>query len=151
MGSGITWGTTVATTPRHDGHGTPRGASRTPATTATGANDGLPDATVPGNHYFTYPTCTCVQVCSMSVCVNIYIYIYIYICRLTYECFAFYIPFASCPCYVQKQFRRYRHWLVNVARGNSIRYQKDIEGMCRRTSRARYICIYIVGDLGETS
>lgn len=50
-------GTTVTTTPRHDGHGTPRGASRTPATTATGTNDGLPDATVPGNHYFIYLAC----------------------------------------------------------------------------------------------
>lgn len=61
--------------------------------------------------------------------------------------FRFLHTFASCPlCYIQKQFHWYRYWLVNVARGNSIQYQKDIEGMCRQKS-AHSIYVYIVGDL----
>lgn len=151
MGSGITRGTTVTATPRHNSHGTPRGASRAPATTATGTNDGLPDATVPGNHYFIYLTSVYsrVQVCALRVCAT-------FRSRRSVIFFAFLHTSASCaspPLYVQRQFRRCRYWLVNVARGNSIRYQKDIESMCRqKSSRSIYICVlymYIVGDLRE--
>lgn len=48
--------------------------------------------------------------------------------------FRFLRTFASCPCYVQKQFRQCRYWLVNVARGNSIRHQKKIGSMCWQKS-----------------
>lgn len=74
--------------------------------------------------------CKCaILVCVMFVASNVGVFRFLHI-------------FASCPCYVQKQFRRCRYWLVNVARGNSIRYQKDIEGMCRQKS-ARNIYVYI--------
>lgn len=62
--------------------------------------------------------------------------------------FRFLHTFASCPCYVQKQFRRCRYWLVNVARGNSIRHQKDIESMCWRIVYLyMYILSVILGNL----